>query len=105
MPPVGTTPKSVTLWSAPASPLAGNRKPGRAMSVTPARAITPADASLTVKGSCHGSALISDQERGKRCHLTPKASQHTNDVIVGTRNVMTVASETSRYDSESAPVD
>ena len=62
--------------------LLGNKKAGRATNKTPVKAMRPASASLTVKGS-------------------RRATQAMNAVNVGTRNVMTVASDTSRYERES----
>ena len=58
------------------------RKAGRATNRTPVKAIRPASASLTVKGS-------------------RRATHAMKAVRVGTRNVMTVASDTSRYERES----
>ena len=65
--------------------LLGKRKAGRATNKTPVKAMRPANASLTVNGS-------------------RRATQAMKAVRVGTRNVMTVASDTSRYDRESDPV-
>ena len=62
--------------------LLGKRKAGRATNKTPVKAMRPASASLTVKGS-------------------RRATHAMKAVRVGTRNVMTVASDTSRYERES----
>lgn len=60
----------------------GKSHGGRATKRTPAKAIRPADASLTVYGSLNH-------------------KKQTKAVMVGTINVMTVASENSNHDSES----
>lgn len=72
---------------------------GRAMKSTPEKAMTPAMASRIVNGSwtCQWKGLRGGVGR----ELTRRAIQHTKPVIVGTRNVITVASAMSRNESES----
>lgn len=62
----------------------GKRKVGRAIRVTPSREIAPPIFSWVVKGS-----------------LREGMSEQMSERTVGTRNVMTVASGSGRYDSES----
>lgn len=59
-----------------------NKDSGRAMRMTPIRAMAPAICSFRVNGSCRRTA-------------------HTQQAMVGARNVMTMDSAIGRYRSES----
>jgi hypothetical protein len=83
--------------------LYGKMKEGRATKSTPVNAMRPAEASLTVNGSCKSQSVnLRYVFIDLYWELTRRATQAMNAVRVGTRKVITVASDTSRYERESA---